>query len=117
MFWGGAMEEFYSQLMSMNEAAFKNRHYEAAYHLLAAAMHYAKDRCNLEGLKAIQQRAHEQRNWINTNAPENILSTESVQKRHGIDLFHSLIRQLEGDILIVRHNLRKSGQTSAEETE
>jgi hypothetical protein len=104
------MEDLYTQLMSMNEAAFQKGHYETAYHLLVAAMHYAKDRRNLEGLKAIQQRAHEQRNWINTHAPENMLSTESVEKRHGIDLFHSLIRQLEGDILIVRHNLRKSGQ-------
>jgi hypothetical protein len=109
------MEEFYSQLMSMNEAAFQNRHYEAAYHLLAAAMHYAKDRHNLEGLKAIQQRAREQRNWINVNAPENVMSAASVEKRHGVDLFHSLIRQLEGDILIVKHNLRKSGQLPPDE--
>jgi hypothetical protein len=104
------MEDFHHQIMDMNQAAFQNGHYETAYHLLAAAMHYAKDRRDLDGLEALRSRAQEQRDWVNTHAPESLLSSDSVEKRHGVDLFHSLIRQLEGDILIVKHELRRSGK-------
>jgi len=97
----------YDSLIANSREAFADGFYETSYHILCAATHYAKNVENTEYLHNILKIAHEQNDWINAHATENVLSSHSVEQRGGVDLFKSLFRHIEGDILIVRTKQRR----------
>ena len=61
-------QEIYDQLMDINKEAFGQGHYEVAYHALAAALHCALLLQGQAVLTTLEQRACEQRDWIDTSA-------------------------------------------------
>ena len=97
----------YERLIESSREAFSGGFFETSYHILCAATHYAKDVENIDYLTDILQIAHEQSAWINLHATDNILSSQNVHKRGGVDLFKSLFRHIEGDILIVKTKQRR----------
>jgi hypothetical protein len=96
--------DLYNQLIACNKALFENGNYEAAYHLLCAAKHYASDRDDTHDLYAILELAHEQSDWINVHAPNNFLSQQSSSGRNRVNLYTSLFDQLRGKIQIAESN-------------
>src|SRR5678815_3767624 len=96
--------DLYNQLIACNKALFENGNYEAAYHLLCAAKHYASDIDDSRHLYEILDLAHEQSDWINVHAPNNILSQESSSGRNRVNLYTSLFEQLRGKIQIAESN-------------
>jgi hypothetical protein len=49
----GSAEGFYSAVMEMHSRAFTDRRFEASYHLLAAALHFAEEMDSVERLDTI----------------------------------------------------------------
>jgi hypothetical protein len=94
----------YEQQMACNKALFDAGHYEAAYHILCAAKHFARDVNSVAYLREILKVANEQKEWIDVNAPENMLSTAATLARNGVNLLESLYRQIEGEIQIIESN-------------
>jgi hypothetical protein len=94
--------DIYSQLVAVSEEAFESAHYETAYHALSAAMHYAKDVRNEHNLNAVAQLAQVQLDWIETYAKEHWMSGQSAIKRNGINLYESLIKQINTTILFIQ---------------
>ena len=85
----------YDQLMQINQDAFEQGHYEVAYHTLAAALH-----CGLlleeQGvLEALEQRALQQRDWIDTYASAHHLSSQSASAQGHSGVYTSLLRQIQ----------------------
>jgi hypothetical protein len=97
----------FEKLTSLCREVFADGHYESAYHLLVASEHYARDVENETSLSTLLAMAEEQLDWINTNAPHSIMSSTSAVKRHGVDFYGMLIRQINAHILIVRENIRR----------
>jgi hypothetical protein len=96
--------DLYDQLIACNKALFENGNYEAAYHLLCAAKHYASDRDDTRDLYAVLDLAHQQSDWINAHAPNNMLSLQSSSGRNRVNLYASLFEQLRGNIQIAESN-------------
>jgi hypothetical protein len=76
--------------MDQSARAFAGRHFEVAYHVLAAALHCAHEVQDGELVWAVQKRAEEQGRWIDTNAPDHRLSSRSARARSGNSIFASL---------------------------
>lgn len=96
--------DLYDQLIACNKALFENGNYEASYHLLCAAKHFASDMDDANDLYKILELAHEQSAWINAHAPNNILSEQSSSGRNKVNLYTSLFEQLKGKIQIAESN-------------
>jgi hypothetical protein len=92
------------QFTSISEAAFKAGFFEAAYHGLWAALHVAYAIEDLERLHIIERIAKEQYEWINQNAPTNVMSAQAAQKRSGVDMFAILVRDATIHIQMVKTN-------------
>jgi len=90
----GSSSELYDKLMDINTEAFEQGHFEVAYHTLAAAFH-----CGLllqqTVLEELEQRALEQRNWIDTYASTHPLSPQSAQAKGHVDVYTSLLLQIQ----------------------
>jgi hypothetical protein len=95
------------RLMSLCQEVFAARHYEAAYHLLTAAIHVGQDLEDQQALLRIERLAIEQAAWINANAPESMMSSQSAQSRSGVDLYANVIRQAAAHARIIRENRRR----------
>ncbi|MCC7452400.1 MAG: hypothetical protein IT324_33675 [Anaerolineae bacterium] len=81
------------RLLTLNQEAFAGGHYEAAYHILDAALHYAYDTGNSDQLRQIEQIAQQQLRHIDSNVPSHTMSSQSVMGRHGVNLFDVLAQQ------------------------
>jgi len=82
-----------ARLLALNQEAFAGGHYEAAYHILDAALHYAYDTGDSEQLGQIEQLAQQQLRHIDSNTPSHTMSSQSVMGRHGVNLFEVLAQQ------------------------
>ncbi len=86
-------EETFHQIIALNAAAFEGRHFDTAYHLLAAALHWARDFSQVEWLSQVEDIANEQLAWIDQNAPAYHHSTRSAEKGGNPGIFRQLARQ------------------------
>jgi len=102
------ISDIYEQLMALSNQALTSSHYEAAYHMLTAAMHYASDLGNEEYLARVEQEAKVQRNWIDSHTPEHRMSTQSASRHSGKNLYDILARQTTAQIAIAKQKNRLS---------
>lgn len=86
-------EETFHQFIDLNVATFEAGHLDAAYHTLAAALHWARDFSRAEWLTQVEDRANEQQSWIDQNDAEYHHSTQSAEKRGNPAMFGQLARQ------------------------
>ncbi len=93
------LRDLYTQFMDHNIRASAGRHFEVAYHALAAAMHCAEDIRDAGLLAEVQRRAEEQRQWIDTKAPAHKLSSPSAKTRGNESVFTSLVKQIHSMLL------------------
>ncbi|BDA76120.1 hypothetical protein CAL7716_102860 (plasmid) [Calothrix sp. PCC 7716] len=95
--------DFYSRLMTMTQEAMENGYFEAAYHTLCASLHVAYDLQDKQRLEAVRKAVIAQLAWIDKNAPEHKMSTKSIAKRKGVNLYNSLLTQIDADLTILKH--------------
>lgn len=104
----GALEDrleysdLYSQLMTISQEALQSGHFEAAYHTLCASLHVAYSLGSKESLEAIKEAVKIQQTWIDQNAPEHKMSTKSIEKRAGVNLYNSLLAQIDANLVILK---------------
>ncbi|WP_246275441.1 hypothetical protein [Brasilonema bromeliae] len=96
----------YSRLIAISQEALESAYYETAYHALCAAMHYAYIQSDEHRLEMVGQAAKAQLDWIDANAKEHKMSTQSVMKRSGVNLYNSLLTQVHADLVILRQKKR-----------
>lgn len=99
-------DETFSQLIALNAAAFEGRHFDAAYHLLAAALHWARDFSQVEWLSRVEDLANEQLAWIDANDPAYHHSTQSAEKGGNAGIFRQLARQCHTGRSIIKFAAR-----------
>ena len=99
--------DIFEQLMAIGEEAHAKAHYEAAYHVLTAASHYANDIGDEQRLERVQQAAKAQRDWVDSHAPGHRMSTQSSSKNHTTNLYDMLARQVSAQILILQQKHRR----------
>ena len=99
--------DIFEQLMAISQQAQAKAHYEAAYHVLTAASHYANDTGDEQRLERVQQAAKAQRDWIDSHAPGHRMSTQSTTKNHTTNLYDMLVRQVSAQILILQQKHRR----------
>src|SRR5262245_45269059 len=90
----GETGDVYEQLIAASETAFASGHYEAAYHALMAALHWANDQADLQRLQTVAQLANEQHNWLDTHLPTHRLSTQSSVLRGHQSVYDTLKQQV-----------------------
>jgi hypothetical protein len=95
-------QELYDQLLQINDKAFEEGNYEAAYHALAAALHCAIPLQEGALLRELEARAREQRDWIDTQAADHALSAQSAAVHGHRSSYASLVMQIETQQLIQR---------------
>ena len=95
-------DDLYSRLMTMSQEALENDNFEAAYHILCASLHVAHTHGNQQHLEAVREAAIAQQTWIDENAIEHKMSTKSVAKRNGANLYDSLLAQIDADSTILK---------------
>ena len=100
------IDEIYESLMVLSNNALTSNHYEAAYHMLTAAMHCASDLGDEQYLTRVEQEAKAQRDWIDSHTPEHRMSTQSTNKHHGKNLYEMLARQATAQIAIAKQRNR-----------
>jgi hypothetical protein len=88
--------------MSINEQAFGQGDYEVAYHALAAALHCAYLLKEQGLLTALEQRAGEQRDWIDTAAANHPLSSQAASLHGHVGVYTSLVKQIQARQLLLR---------------
>ena len=99
-------EETFRQIIALNAAAFEGRHFDAAYHLLAAALHWARDFSEAEWLTQVESLANEQLAWIDQNDPAYHHSTRSAEKGGNAGIFKQLARQCQTGRSIIKFAAR-----------
>jgi hypothetical protein len=96
--------EMYDKLMDINKEAFGQGYYEVSYHVLAAALHCALLLEEQALLTALEQRASEQRDWIDSSASGHPLSSQSASLHGHQSVYTSLVKQIQIQELIQRHH-------------
>jgi hypothetical protein len=96
-------QQLYEQLMDINGEAFGRGLYEVAYHVLAAALHAALSVESEAFLASIEQRAREQRDWIDTYAADPPLSSPSASSHGHASAYTSLVKQIQTRLRMQRH--------------
>lgn len=79
-------------LLELNRETFEDRRYQAAHHLLAAAVHLADELQDIQGVDEIEQRSVKQQGAIDDDSPTHVLSTIGAKRRGTLPLFTSLGR-------------------------
>ncbi|MBD2386167.1 hypothetical protein [Cylindrospermum sp. FACHB-282] len=97
-------DDIYSKLMAISQEAIEEAHYETAYHALYAALHYAQEIGDESRLKAVEEAAIAQRDWIDAQAPKHRMSSQSATLRQGVSLYDTLRRQAATQALLKRNN-------------
>jgi hypothetical protein len=85
----------FEQLLTINETLFESKQYEAAYHILAAALHCARDERNADYLLSTSKIANQQGHWLDDNVPNHPLGTQAAVGRGGTNLYLMLCHQAE----------------------
>jgi len=93
------LRELYQQFMDQNVQAFAGRHFEVAYHALAAALHCVEDIRDAGLLAEVQWLAEEQAKCIDTNALGHNLSSPRAKARGNESMFLSLSKQARSMLL------------------
>ena len=57
----------FERLLEINRETFEGGHHDTAYHTLMAALHYAQDSANVEGLLNVAETATRQLAWIDAH--------------------------------------------------
>jgi hypothetical protein len=83
-------EEFYQRIMDLHFEAFAAERFEAAHHVLAAALHVAEEMSSTERLSDIQRLSEERQAEIDRIQPVHAISTTSSATRGSIARFTSL---------------------------
>ncbi|MBP5973930.1 hypothetical protein HW132_14590 [Brasilonema sp. CT11] len=104
-------DDMYSRLMAISQEALESGYYETAYHTLCAAMHYAYTLGDSDRLQAVQQAGKRQLDWIDTHASKHRMSSESSIKRSGVNMYNSLLTQVNADLLILKQQKRRKDTT------
>ncbi len=100
----GSNQAMYDQLMGINEQAFREGNFEAAYHTLAAALHCAIPLQEEALLTTLEQRAPEQQEWIDMHAAIHPLSSQSAALHGPRSIYASLVKQIQTRQLIQRRH-------------
>ncbi len=79
---GEQPNDWFDQLMRINDEAFAAGRYETAYHALMAALHASQDAGDPVQLRRVEQTAEQQQDQIDTDSPRHRLSSGKA-KRHG----------------------------------
>ena len=106
-------EETFRQLLTLNAAAFEAGHFDAAYHMLAAALHWARDFSQVEWLSQVEDLANEQLAWIDENDPAYHHSTQSAENGGNPGIFRQLARQCQMGKSIIKFASRVEQTTAA----
>lgn len=96
----------FDQLMKLNQESFDQRRYDAAYHLLVAAMDYALYKNDEAGLQLVEATAIKQIARIDEIAPDYRHSTKSAAGRGMETIFAMLARQASAKQATVSIRLR-----------
>jgi len=75
------LSDVYQRLMGINQETFAGRHYNVAYHALAAALHCVQTLNEIQRLVEIERMANEQMEWIDAYHPKYEHSTQSAASR------------------------------------
>lgn len=94
--------DIYSRLMAVSQEALESGYYETAYHALCAAMHYAYSNREESRLQAVAEAAKSQLDWIDKHASTHRMSSQSAIKRNGVNLYNSLLTQVNADLLLIQ---------------
>jgi hypothetical protein len=105
--------DLFPQLVAISQQAFTGVHYEAAYHALAAALHYAQDTGSAEQLEEVSRMAGAQLAYIDANAPDSVMSSQAATDRHGVDLLATLKNIASARARMIRDSEHLSGQPSS----
>jgi hypothetical protein len=89
----GTVDGLVQRLFSISQDAHARRQHEVAYHTLTAALHAAQNAHDVSGAKAVFREAREQIAWIDINAPEHRLSTNSAGRHNHPGVYAMLSRQ------------------------
>jgi len=83
-------EELYQRIMDLHFQAFAAERFEAAHHVLAAALHVAEEMGSIERLSDIRRLSDERQAEIDRIQPVHVISTCSAASRGSIARFTSL---------------------------
>jgi hypothetical protein len=103
------VEGVFPALLAINRHAFALAQYEVAYHALAAALHSACDDCNRDHLRDVQTIAMRQGAWIDSNSPEDRISSASAKLR-GHDSMYSMLERQAGAAMHIDYTARSRRQ-------
>jgi len=84
-------EQLFERLLEMHQAAFENRRFDVAYHLLAAALHAAEELQSAERLSAVETLAEERQRALDAQEPVHRLSTSSANHRGSVPQYTALV--------------------------
>ena len=83
----------FERLLAASREAHGHGQYEVAYHALTAAMHFADDMADVQGLAEVGREAEEQIAYIDRVAPGHRLSTRSAARHSHPGVYALLVRQ------------------------
>lgn len=98
----GSEDDVFNDLIDVNRKAFEIKRFSAAYHALAAALHWADDSRNEKQLAQVQKLAQAQLKWIDLHDPGYEHSSESAKLRGHVSIFQNLERQAGTTLLRIR---------------
>ena len=101
----GGLSDLYRRLLRNNQEAFALGQYDAAYHVLMAAMHCAQTLNDATSLTEIEHIASQQLKWIDTHCPEYPHSTQSASKRGHLSIYENLLRQAKTRVRMIQRDL------------
>jgi hypothetical protein len=83
-------ELLYDHLMDLHGQAFDAERFEAAYHVLAAALHVAEELDDVERLSAIERLAANRQGRLDSTEPRHVMSSGSASVRGNTARFTAL---------------------------
>jgi hypothetical protein len=104
----------FDQLLTLGRTAFEQKHFDAAYHILAASLHMAEQDGDEAALELVEAEANRQIAWIDANAPSYRHSTQStIDRGQKQSILSLLASQASTRVRILQH--QKHVQGMAEE--
>jgi hypothetical protein len=100
--------DWFEQLMRINDEAFDAGRYETAYHALMAALHASQDTGDPVHLRRVEQTAEQQQDQIDIDAPRHRLSSDEAKRRGVVGIFRMAARQASARLAILKRSHRKA---------
>jgi hypothetical protein len=98
--------DWFEQLMRINDGAFAAGRYETAYHALMAALHASQDMGDPVLLRRVEQTAEQQQDQLDVDSPHHRLSSDEA-KRHGVvGIYRMAARQASARLAILKRSHR-----------